>query len=144
MIHPAKPLPGDISGPSASRLRFSDYLGLCLINIEANGAVTYSWSYALRRSHVNLTLADPHRLPTLYFQLLAVSLSLVHLLVDWAKVSLDQVSSDTPTMPSRSYWIKASISVIVIGAVFLLVHPSLQRLFMVESNAPSPGKHSSW
>src|SRR5260370_35537970 len=35
-----------------------------------------------------VTLADPHQLPTLSFQWLAVPLSLVHLLVDWAKLSL--------------------------------------------------------
>ncbi len=72
-----------------------------------------------------VTIADPHRLPTLSFQLLAVSLSLVHLLIDWAKISL-----------TKSHWIpdnalafmldQAVHLVTVIGAVFLLLHPSLQ------------------
>jgi hypothetical protein len=75
-----------------------------------------------------ITLADPQRLPALSFQLLAVSLSLVHLLVDWVKVSL--------TKPHRipdalAFLVDQAIHLIaVIGAVFLLVHPSLQMFVL--------------
>jgi hypothetical protein len=37
-----------------------------------------------------VALADPHRFPTPSFQLVAVSLSIIHLLVDWAKVSSNE------------------------------------------------------
>ena len=70
-----------------------------------------------------VTLADPYRLPTLSFQLLAVSLSLVHLLVDWAKVSLIK-SHRIPDNAFAFVLDQAIHLVTVIGAVFLLVHPS--------------------
>src|SRR5258708_12176808 len=35
-----------------------------------------------------VAIAAPHRFLTWYFQLIAVSLSIAHLLVDWAKLSL--------------------------------------------------------
>jgi len=72
-----------------------------------------------------VTLADPHRLPTLSFQLLAVSLSLVHLVVDWVKVSLTK-SHRIPDNALAFVVDQAIHLVIVIGGVFLLVHPSLQ------------------
>src|SRR5580700_2198806 len=72
-----------------------------------------------------VTLADPHRLPTLSFQLLAVSLSLVHLLVDWAKVSLTK-SHRVPDNALTFVVDQAIHLVTVIAAVFILVHPLLQ------------------
>jgi hypothetical protein len=76
-----------------------------------------------------VALADPQRLPALSFQLLAVSLSLVHLLVDWVKASW--------TKPQRipdnalAFLVDQAIHLIaVIGAVFLLVHPSLQTFVL--------------
>jgi Protein of unknown function (DUF3307) len=78
---------------------------------------------------VIVTLADPHRLPTLSFQLVAVSLSLVHLLVDWAKVSFTK----SHRMPDNAvtFVLDQAIHLItVIGAVFLLAHPSLDKLVL--------------
>ena len=76
-----------------------------------------------------VTLVDPHRLPTLSFQLLAVSLSLVHLLVDWAKDSLTK-SHRIPDN-ALAFVVDQTIHfVTVIGAVFLLVHPSLQTFVL--------------
>lgn len=72
-----------------------------------------------------VTLADPHRLLTPSFQLLVVSLSLVHLLVDWAKVSLTE-SHRIPENALAFVLDQAIHLVTVIGAVFLLVRPSLQ------------------
>jgi hypothetical protein len=72
-----------------------------------------------------VTLADPHRLPALSFQLLAVSLSLVHLLVDWAKVSLTK-SHRIPDNALAFVVDQAIHLIAVIGVVFLLVRPSLQ------------------
>jgi glucan phosphoethanolaminetransferase (alkaline phosphatase superfamily) len=78
---------------------------------------------------VIVTLADPHRLPTLSFQLLAVSLSVVHLLVDWAKVSFT-TSNRMPDNAVAFILDQAIHLVTVIGAVFLLVHPSLDTLVL--------------
>jgi hypothetical protein len=76
-----------------------------------------------------VTLADPHRLPALSFQLLAVSISLVHLLVDWAKVSL--IKSHRIPDNALAFVVDQAIHLItVIGAVFLLVHPSLQMFVL--------------
>jgi hypothetical protein len=74
-----------------------------------------------------VTLADPHRLLTLSFQLLAVSLSLVHLLVDWAKVSLTK-SHRIPDTAFAFVLDQAIHLLTVAGAVVLLVGPSLQTL----------------
>jgi hypothetical protein len=72
-----------------------------------------------------VTLADPHRLLSLWFQLFAVSLSLVHLLVDWAKIFL--IKSHRIPDNALAFVVDQTIHLItVIGAVFLLVHPSLQ------------------
>jgi hypothetical protein len=76
-----------------------------------------------------VTLADPHRLPTLSFQLLAVSLSLVHLLVDWAKVSLTR-SHRIPDNALAFVVDQAIHLIAVIAAVFLLVRPSLQMFVL--------------
>jgi len=76
---------------------------------------------------VLVTLADPHRLPTLSFQLLAVSLSVVHLLVDWAKVSF----TTAHRMPDNAvaFVLDQAIHLVtVMAAVFLLVHPSVDTL----------------
>jgi hypothetical protein len=76
-----------------------------------------------------VTLADPYRLPTLSFQLLAVSLSLVHLLVDWGKVSFTK-SHRIPDNALAFLLDQAIHLLTVIGAVFLLVRPSLQTLVL--------------
>jgi len=76
-----------------------------------------------------VTLTDPHRLPTLSFQLLAVSLSLVHLLVDWAKVFWTK-SHRIPDNALAFVLDQAVHLVTVVGAVFLLVHPSLQTFVL--------------
>jgi hypothetical protein len=72
-----------------------------------------------------VAIADPHRFLTLYFQLIAASLSMVHLVVDWAKVSL------TKSRLVRGHVLGFVLDQMihlatVIGAVLLLVHPSLQ------------------
>src|SRR3981081_3444889 len=72
-----------------------------------------------------VTLADPHRLLRPSFQLLAVSLSLVHLLVDWAKISLTKFHR-IPESALAFVVDQGTHLLTVIGAVFLLVHPSLQ------------------
>jgi Protein of unknown function (DUF3307) len=70
-------------------------------------------------------LAAPHRLLSVSFQLLAVSLSLVHLLVDWAKVSLTK--SHRIHDNALAFVVDQIVHLVtVIGAVFVLVHPSLQ------------------
>ena len=72
-----------------------------------------------------VALADPHRFPTLSFHLVAVSLSVIHLLVDWAKVS----STKSRLLPDNAlvFLLDQAIHLlIVIGAVFFLVHPSVQ------------------
>jgi Protein of unknown function (DUF3307) len=76
-----------------------------------------------------VTLADPHRLPTLSFQLLAVSLSLVHLLVDWAKACLTK-SHRIPDNALTFVVDQAIHLVTIIGAVFFLVHPSVQTFVL--------------
>jgi hypothetical protein len=76
-----------------------------------------------------VALADPRLLPTLSFQLLAVSLSLVHLLVDWAKVTLTK-SHRIPDNALTFVVDQAIHLVTVIGAVFILVHPSLQTFVL--------------
>jgi Protein of unknown function (DUF3307) len=78
---------------------------------------------------VIVALADPRLLPTLSFQLLAVSLSLVHLLVDWAKVTLTK-SHRIPDN-ARTFVIDQAIHLVtIIGAVFILVHPPLQTFVL--------------
>ena len=72
-----------------------------------------------------VTLADPHRLLTLSFQLLAFSLSLIHLLIDWAKVSLTESHRISDT--ALAFVLDQAIHLFtIVGAVFLLVRPSLQ------------------
>src|ERR1700722_15287951 len=72
-----------------------------------------------------VAIADPHRFLNLYFQLIAVSLSIVHLVVDWLKVSL------TESRPMSDNVLGFVLDQIVhlatvIGAVLLLTHLSLQ------------------
>jgi len=72
-----------------------------------------------------VALADPHRFPTPSFQLVAVSLSVIHLLVDWAKIS----STKSRLLPDNAlvFLLDQAIHLLtVIGAVFFLVHPSVQ------------------
>ena len=72
-----------------------------------------------------VALTDPHRFPTPSFQLVAVSLSGIHLLVDWAKVS----STRSRLLPDNAlvFLLDQAIHLLtVIGAVFFLVHPSVQ------------------
>ena len=72
-----------------------------------------------------VALADPHRFPTPSFHLVAVSLSVIHLLVDWAKVS----STKSRLLPDNAlvFLLDQAIHLLtVIGAVFFLVHPSVQ------------------
>src|SRR4030095_1424494 len=74
-------------------------------------------------------IADPDRLPTLSFQLIAVSLSIVHLLVDWGKVSLTRAH----LLPDHAlaFVLDQIIHLLtVFGAVFLLVHQSLQTFVL--------------
>ena len=76
---------------------------------------------------VLVTLADPPRLLALSFQLLAVSLSVVHLLVDWAKVSF--ITSHRMSDNAVAFVLDQAIHLVtVIGAVFLLIHPSIDTL----------------
>lgn len=78
---------------------------------------------------VIVALADPRLLPTLNFQLLAVALSLVHLLVDWAKVTLTK-SRRIPDNILTFVADQAIHLVTVMGAVFILVRPSLQTIVL--------------
>jgi len=74
-----------------------------------------------------VALADPHRLAIPSFQVVAVSLSVIHLLVDWAKVS----SIKSRLLPDNAlvFLLDQAIHLLtVIGAVFFLVHPSVQTL----------------
>ena len=74
-----------------------------------------------------VALADPHRFPTLTFQLVAVSLSVIPLLVDWAKVS----STKSRLLPDNALVLlldQAIHLLTVIGAVFFLVHPSVREV----------------
>jgi hypothetical protein len=74
---------------------------------------------------VIVALADPRLLPTLSFQLLAVSLSLVHLLLDWTKFILTK-SHRIPDN-ARTFVVDQAIHLVtVIGAVFIFVRPPLQ------------------
>jgi Protein of unknown function (DUF3307) len=76
-----------------------------------------------------VTLADPHRLATVSFQLVAISLSLVHLLVDWAKVSL--IKSHRIPDNALVFVLDQAIHLgTLIGAVFLLVHVSFQTFLV--------------
>jgi hypothetical protein len=72
-----------------------------------------------------VAIADPHRLLTLYLQLIAISLSVVHLLVDWAKLSLTK-SRIIPDNALAFVLDQLIHLATIIGAVFLIVHPSLQ------------------
>ncbi len=72
-----------------------------------------------------VAIADPHRFLTLYFQVMAVSLSVVHLIVDWAKLSVTK----SRLMPDNAlaFVLDQTIHLAtVIGAVLLLVRPPLQ------------------
>jgi len=72
-----------------------------------------------------VAIADPHRFLTLYFQVIALSLSVVHLVMDWAKLSLIK----SRLMPDNALaFVLDQIFHLatVIGAVLLLAHPSLQ------------------
>ena len=74
-----------------------------------------------------VAIADPHRFLTLYFQLIALSLSIIHLVVDWAKLSLTK----SRLMPDNAlaFVLDQIIHLAaVIGAVLLLVHPSLETV----------------
>jgi uncharacterized protein DUF3307 len=72
-----------------------------------------------------VAIADPHQFLTLYFQAIAFSLSVVHLVVDWAKISLTK----SRRMPNNALAFVLDQTVhlaTVIGAALLLVHPPLQ------------------
>ena len=72
-----------------------------------------------------VALAAPQRFPTLSFQLVAVSISGIHLLVDWAKA----YSTKSRLLPDNAlvFLLDQTIHLLtIIGAVFLLVHPSLE------------------
>jgi Protein of unknown function (DUF3307) len=72
-----------------------------------------------------VAMADPHRFLTLYFQVIAFSLSVVHLVVDRAKFSLTK----SRLLPDNALAFVLDQIVhlaTVIGAVLLLAHPSLQ------------------
>jgi hypothetical protein len=72
-----------------------------------------------------VAIADPHRFLTLYFQVIGFSLSMVHLVVDWAKLSLTK-SRLIPDNALAFVFDQIIHLATVIGAVLLLVHPSLQ------------------
>jgi Protein of unknown function (DUF3307) len=72
-----------------------------------------------------VAIADPHRFLTLYFQVIALSLSLVHLVVDWAKLSLTK-SRRIPDNAVAFVLDQIIHLAFVIGAVLLLVHPPLE------------------
>jgi hypothetical protein len=72
-----------------------------------------------------VTIADPHRLTAWSFQLIAVSLSAVHLVVDWAKLSLTR-SHLLPANAAGFVLDQTAHLLTVGGAVLLLVHPPLQ------------------
>jgi hypothetical protein len=72
-----------------------------------------------------VALADSHRFLTLGFQLIAVSLSVVHLLVDWAKAS----STKSRLLPDNAFAFvldQTAHLLTVIAAAFILAPPSLQ------------------
>jgi hypothetical protein len=74
-----------------------------------------------------VAIADPHRFLTLYFQVIALSLSAVHLVVDWAKLSLTK--SRLMRDDALAFVLDQIIHLAtVIGAVLLLVHPPPQTL----------------
>ena len=72
-----------------------------------------------------VAIADPHRFLTLNFQVIAVSLSVVHLIVDWAKLSVTK----SRLMPDNALVFVLDQTIhfaTVIGAVLFLVRPPLQ------------------
>jgi hypothetical protein len=74
-----------------------------------------------------VSIADPNRFLSLYFQGIAVSLSIVHLAVDWAKLFLTKSRG----MPDNAlaFLLEQTIHLAtVIAAVLLLVRPPLQTL----------------
>lgn len=74
-----------------------------------------------------VAIADPRIFLTLYFQVIAVFLSIVHLVVDWAKLSLTK----SRLMPDNAlaFVLDQAIHLTtVIGAVLLFVRPPLQKL----------------
>ena len=74
-----------------------------------------------------VALADPHRMATVGFQLILLSLSLLHLLVDRAKLSF--VGSARIPSGTLSFVLEQAIHLAAAGAAALiLVHPSLQFL----------------
>jgi hypothetical protein len=80
-----------------------------------------------------VAIADPHRFLALYFQVIALCLSIVHLAVDWAKLSLTK-SRLMPDNALAFVFDQIIHLATVIGAVLLLVHPSLQtfRFWLVQ------------
>jgi hypothetical protein len=76
-----------------------------------------------------VTIVDPHQVSTLSFQLIALSLSMVHLLVDRAKVTLTK-SGLLPNNVLTFIFDQIVHLLTVIGAVFLLLHPSLQTFIL--------------
>jgi hypothetical protein len=72
-----------------------------------------------------VAIADPHRFLTLTFQVIAVSLSAVHLIVNWAKLSVTK----SRLMPDDALLFVLDQTIhfaSVIGAVLILVRPPLQ------------------
>ena len=72
-----------------------------------------------------VAIADPHRFLTLNFQVIAVFLSAVHLIVDWAKLSVTK----SRLMPDNALVFVLDQTIhfaSVIGAVLILVRPPLQ------------------
>jgi hypothetical protein len=69
-----------------------------------------------------VALVDPHRFLTLSFQLIAIVLSVVHLFVDWAKVSLTKAGR----LPDNAvgFLLDQLVHLLtVLAAVLFLVHP---------------------
>ncbi len=72
-----------------------------------------------------VALADPHRFATFPFQLIAIGLSGLHLVVDWLKLTLTR----TGRLPQNAitFLLDQLVHLLtVIGAVLLLVQPSRQ------------------
>jgi len=74
-----------------------------------------------------VAIVDPHRVPTVRFQLVAVSLSILHLLVDWAKLSLTK-SRLIRNVALGFVLDQTTHLATVIVAVLFLVQPSLQTI----------------
>ena len=74
-----------------------------------------------------MAIADPYRFLHLRFQLIALSLSLAHVAIDWLKIFLTN-SNLLPRNATAFVLDQIAHLLTVIGAAFLLVHPSLQAL----------------